>query len=106
VKYGSLDLGVVRFVEWPHVTAPALCKLLFSPCWDPIPLDHIPRQGMCLVPMVVWLPTNILQFLSSMLLLIFAEMDPQGLSTLFKPLTQIMVSLPSEGNGKLLLSLS
>ena len=80
----SLDLGVVRFVEWPHITALALCKPLFSPCCDPMPLAHVPRQSMCLFPMVVLLPTNILQFPSSVLMLVFAEMDPQGLATLFK----------------------
>lgn len=57
---------------------------LLSPCYDPIPLVHIPRQSMCLLPTVVLLPTNILQFPFSVLMLVFAEMDPQWISTLFE----------------------
>lgn len=74
----SPDLGVVGFGEWPHIAALALCEPLFCPCCDPIPMAHIPRQSMCLLPMVV-LPNNIGHFPSSVLVLFFAEMDPRAI---------------------------
>lgn len=101
----SLDLGVVRFVRvasYYSTMQAFIPSLLWSnPPGSHSQTEHVPAShgGPS--------PTNILQFPSSVLTLVFAEMDPQGLSTLFKfkSLTQLMVLLPSEGDGKLLLSL-
>lgn len=63
-----------------------------SPCCDPMLLVHIPRLSMFLLPMMILLPTNVIQVPFSLFMLAFAEIDCQGLSTFLKlkTWTQVM----------------